>query len=218
MNLSKVTLPKYTRAEEILNAASHGAGILIGIIAFILCISKSTQINALAGNLIFSISAIILYTCSTLYHSVTNTTTKKVMRLIDHSSIFILITGTSTAMTVICVLPHNAVFAIIVSSISIALSILGVALTVIDQEKYGKIQQILYVTVGFVAIALAYPIFKYCDNALTILLIEAAGGIIYLIGMAFYKLGKKKIYFHSIFHFFVLAGTITHLIGIYIAI
>ena len=140
------------------------------------------------------------------------------MRLIDHSSIFILITGTSTAMTVICVLPHSAAFAIAVSSISIALSILGVVLTVIDQEKYGKIQQILYVTVGAVAIALVYPVFKYCNNALTIILIEAAGGIIYLIGMAFYKLGKKKKYFHSIFHFFVLGGTIIHLIGIYIAI
>ena len=218
MNLSKVTLPVYSRTEEIINASSHGIGILIGISAFILCILKSTQTNALAGNIIFSLSAVILYSCSTIYHSVKNTTAKKIMRLIDHSSIFILITGTSTAMTVICVLPHSAAFAIAVSSISIALSILGVVLTVIDQEKYGKIQQILYVTVGAVAIALVYPVFKYCNNALTIILIEAAGGIIYLIGMAFYKLGKKKKYFHSIFHFFVLGGTIIHLIGIYIAI
>lgn len=217
MTLSKVTLPKYSKTEEIINAASHGAGIIIGIVAFIICFLKSNEANALAGNIIFSLSVIILYCCSTLYHSVKNTTTKKIMRLIDHSSIFILITGTSTALTVICVLPHNAAFAIAVSTTSIILSIIGTALTIIDQEKYKNVQMIMYFIVGGISVALVYPIYKYCENSITLIIIAAVGGLIYSIGTVFYKLGKKKKYFHSIFHFFVLAGTLVHLITIYIA-
>lgn len=218
MNLSKVTLPTYSKTEEIINAASHGAGIIVGAISFILCLSKSIETNALIGNIIFSLAVIILYTCSTLYHSVTNTTTKKIMRLIDHSSIFILITGTSTAMSVICVLPHNPFFSITVSAVSIALSILGTVLTVIDQEKYKKVQLVLYLVVGWISVVLIYPIYKYRADAITLIIITAIGGIIYTIGTVFYKLGKKKKYFHSVFHFFVLAGTLIHFSAIYMAI
>lgn len=218
MNLSKVTLPTYSKTEEIINAASHGAGILVGVVAFIICFLKSNSIGALAGNIIFSLSVIILYSCSTLYHSVKNTNIKKVMRLIDHSSIFILITGTSIAVTVICVLPHNAAFAIIVSSISIILSIIGTALTIIDQEKYKNVQLVMYFIVGGISVALIYPIYKYCENSIMLIVITAVGGLIYSIGTIFYKLGKKKKYFHSIFHFFVLTGTLVHLVTIYIAI
>ena len=218
MNLSKVTLPTYSKTEEIINAASHGAGIIVGAVSFILCLSKSIETNALIGNIIFSLAVIILYTCSTLYHSVTNTTTKKIMRLIDHSSIFILITGTSTAMSVICVLPHSPFFSITVSTVSIALSILGTVLTVIDQEKYKKVQLVLYLVVGWISVILIYPIYKYRADAITLIIITAIGGIIYTIGTVFYKLGKKKKYFHSVFHFFVLAGTLIHLAAIYMAI
>ncbi len=218
MNLSKVTLPAYSKSEEIINASSHGIGIIVGIVSFIVCLFKSTQINALIGNIIFSVSVIILYTCSTLYHSVSNTRTKKIMRLIDHSSIFILITGTSTAMTVICVLPYNALFAASVSALSILLSVVGTVLTLIDQEKYKKIQQILYLVVGWISVILIYPVYKYCDNSTTLILFAGIGGIIYTIGVIFYKLGKSKKYFHSIFHFFVLGGTLMHLAAIYTAI
>ena len=218
MNLSKVTLPVYSRTEEIINASSHGAGILLGIISFILCILKSTEINALIGNIIFSVSAIILYTCSTVYHSVRNERTKKIMRLIDHSSIFILITGTSTALSVICVFPYSPVFASVMGVISITLSIIGTVLTVVDQEKYKKVQQILYLVVGWVSALLVIPVYKYCENALELIAVVAVGGIVYTVGMVFYKIGKKKKYFHSIFHFFVLAGTILHFVAIYMAI
>jgi len=218
MNLSKVTLPTYSKTEEIINAASHGAGIVVGAVSFVLCLSKSIETNALIGNIIFSLAVIILYTCSTLYHSVTNTTTKKIMRLIDHSSIFILITGTSTAMSVICVLPHSPFFSITVSAVSIVLSILGTVLTVIDQEKYKKVQLVLYLVVGWISVILIYPIYKYRADAITLIIITGIGGIIYTIGTVFYKLGKKKKYFHSVFHFFVLAGTLIHLAAIYMAI
>lgn len=216
MNLSKVTLPTYSKTEEIINAVSHGIGVLVGIAAFIFFLLKSAETNKLIGGIIFSVSVVVLYTCSTLYHSVTDTTAKKILRLIDHSSIFILITGTSTALTVICVFPHSPVFAAVMSAVSITLSVIGTALTVIDQEKYKKAQLILYLVVGWISAALIYPIYKYCDNAMTIILIAAAGGIVYTVGTVFYKLGKKKKYFHSIFHFFVLAGTLIHLWGFYI--
>lgn len=218
MNLTKVTLPTYSKTEEIINAVSHGLGVPLGIVACIICLMKSSDINSTVGSIIFALSVVILYSCSTLYHSVKNTTTKKFLRLIDHSSIFILITGTSVAMTIICVYPHSKLFAIIMSSISMILSIVGVILTIVDQEKYKKVQMRLYLIVGWISVVLVYPIYKYCENGLTIILIVAAGGIIYTVGAVFYSIGKKKKYFHCIFHMFVLCGTILHLYAVYSAI
>ena len=218
MNLTKVTLPTYSKTEEILNAVSHGLGIPLGVVACIVCLMKAADINSVIGSIIFALSVVILYTCSTLYHSVKNTTTKKILRLIDHSSIFILITGTSVAMTVICVFPFNKVLAIVMSSVSLVLSITGVILTVIDQEKYKKVQMALYLIVGWISVILIYPIYKHCENGLEIILIVGFGGIIYTVGAVFYSIGKKKKYFHCIFHVFVLCGTILHFYAVHFAI
>ena len=218
MNLSNVTLPSYTKTEEILNAVSHAMGVPLGIIGFILCLMKSRQGHAVAGNLIFALSVVVLYSCSTLYHSLKKSDAKKVMRLIDHSSIFILIVGTSIAVSVVCVYPYSKLFTVGIGAAGFIFSAVGTALTFIDQEKYKKVQLVLYVITGWIAVALIFPVLKYCDNAIELLAIAGIGGVVYTLGMAFYIVGKKKRYFHFIFHLFVLCGTVLHLITIYRAI
>ena len=99
---------------------------------------------------------------------------------------------------------------------SIALSILGIVLTFIDQEKYMKVQMRLYIIVGVAAGVMAYPIFKYNDFSWLSVFLVVGGGIVYLIGMAIYKIGKKKKYYHSVFHLFVIAGSCMHFAAIYI--
>ena len=94
-----------------------------------------------------------------LYHSLKAGTAKKAMRLIDHSAIFIMITGSATAINLMSVYPYNKVFSVSVAVMSIALSILGIVLTFKDQEKYMKVQMRLYIIVGVAAGVMAYPIF-----------------------------------------------------------
>ncbi len=216
MKLQNVTLPDYTKGEEIFNAVSHGLGIPLGILALILCLLKASSVNTVAGSVVFAFSVVVLYTCSMLYHSFKKSDAKKVMRILDHSTIFILITGTSIALTVICVYPYNKVLAIVMSSVSFILSTVGTALTFIDQEKYKKVQMTLYMVVGWITVILIYPIYKHFGSAIVSLI--AVGGIVYTVGVIFYAVGKKRKYFHSIFHLFVLCGTVLHFISIYTAI
>ena len=218
MAFEKVLLPTYSKTEEILNSVSHGIGILLGVVFLILGIQKSTLTNNVAGAVVFGLSTIILYTCSTLYHSLKAGTAKKAMRLIDHSAIFIMITGTATAINIISVYPHNKIFSVSVAVMSIALSVLGIVLTFIDQEKYMKVQMNLYVVVGFASGFLGIPIFKHHEFTMLTFLLVIFGGVSYMIGMALYKVGKKKKYFHSIFHLFVLAGSCLHFAAIYMNI
>ncbi len=218
MQLAKITLPHYTKGEEIFNSVSHGMGIILGIISCILCLIKADSVNTKIGAIVFSVSVMVLYTCSTLYHSMKRSDAKKVLRLLDHSTIFILITGTSIALTVLCVYPYNKVLAVTMSCISLILSTVGTVLTIIDHEKYKKVQMILYMVVGWISIVLIYPVYKNCTNGSTLIALVLSGGIIYTIGVIFYAVGKKKKYFHSIFHIFVLCGTILHFTCIYTAI
>lgn len=215
MAFENVVLPTYSKTEEILNSVSHGIGVVLGFVFLILGIQKSTVTNNVVAAIVFGVSTVVLYACSTLYHSLKAGTAKKAMRLIDHSAIFIMITGTATAINIISVYPFNKVFSISVAVLSIGLSLLGIVLTFIDQEKYMKVQMRLYIVVGFASGILAVPIFKYHEVDMLTLFLVVFGGVMYMIGMALYKVGKKKKYFHSIFHLFVLAGTCLHFGAIY---
>ena len=215
MAFEKVVLPVYSKTEEILNSVSHGIGVLLGIVFLILGIIKSTLPNNLAGAVVFGTSTTVLFFCSMLYHSLKAGDAKKAMRLIDHSAIFIMITGTATAINIISVYPYSKVFSVTVALGSILLSVLGIVLTFIDQEKYMKVQMRLYIVVGFASVLLAYPIYKYNDFSWTSVILIFGGGVIYLVGMALYKIGKKKKYYHSVFHLFVLAGSCMHFAAIF---
>lgn len=213
--LEKVVLPKYSKTEEVLNCITHGLGIPMAIVFCVLLMVKSVSSSGTAGSLVFVLSALVLYTCSMTYHILPASLAKKAMRLVDHSVIFIMVMGTVLAVNIICVFPYNKTFSLIDAFISLSLSILGIVLTFIDQEKYKKVQLVLYVVVGATFLAILYPIIKYNDGSLKLIIMLFVGSVVYLVGMALYIVGKKKKYFHSIFHVFVLAGTIIHFLAIY---
>ncbi len=216
--LDKVTLPSYTKGEEIFNSVSHGVGILFGIFTMIFCIMNSTTPSGVWGSVVFAFSSIVLYFSSTMYHALTKEKIKKFFRLIDHSVIFIMISGTTLAINLIAVYPYNKTVSILTGIAGLAITALGIVLTFIDQEKFKNLQLVLYVILGFTCIFLGKPIIENNDSAPTIVALLLAGGVIYGIGMALYIVGKKKKYFHSIFHMFVLAGTVLHFFAIYQAL
>ncbi len=214
MSIKNVTLPHYTKTEEMLNSISHGIGILIGFASLIYYLSSLSDKYSIIGTAVFSLSVIILYFVSTAYHSVKTEKIKKIFRLIDHSSIYVLISGTIIAICFICLYDKTPLVAIGATVVCTVLSAVGILLTFIDHERYKNIQLILYLVIGWGAALLAFPLFKYSENPMSIVIPLLIGGISYTVGTVFYKLGKKRRYFHSIFHVFVLSGTIFHLIAI----
>lgn len=216
--LDKVTLPSYTKGEEIFNSISHGAGILFGIFTMVFCILNSTTPSGIWGSVVFAFSSIVLYFSSTMYHALTREKIKKVFRLIDHSVIFIMISGTTLAINLIAVFPYNKPISLVTGIIGLIITVVGISLTFVDQEKFKNLQLVLYIVLGFTCVFLGKPIIENNESALTILILLLSGGIVYGIGMGLYIVGKKKKYFHSIFHLFVLAGTVIHFFAINIAL
>lgn len=215
MNFENVKLPTYTKGEEIFNSVTHGVGILFGLFSLIMFLLKSASRYSLIGAIIFGVSMIILYTSSTVYHALKPSYIKQIMRVVDHAVIYLLIEGTSIPIMLIGVMPYNKVFAYIMITLSITIGTVGTILTYIDQEKFKVIQTVLYMVLGWMCLVLIIPLYRYLNNAVSLIVCILLGGTIYTVGTAFLALGKKKKYFHSIFHIFVLCGSLIHFLGLY---
>lgn len=208
----KIQIPNYSLGEEKTNAILHGIGALLAIAALVLCVVFSAIHHnpyAVVSSCLYGSTLIILYTMSCLYHSLKVNNAKRVFRIIDHCSIFLLIAGTYTPLTLVSL---NGPIGWMLFGIIWGVSILGIILNAIDLNKYKVISMILYIMMGW-AIIFTFPrLLKVIDMAGIYLLV--AGGIVYTIGAIFYGVGKKIKYMHSVFHFFVLAGSILHFFAI----
>lgn len=213
MDLEKVKLPYYSKKEDTANSISHFIGVLFGIAATIILLLKSKDIPHIIGSVIFGAAMIILYGGSATYHILPPGRSKKIARLVDHSVIFVLIIGTTIPLTILGVLPYYKTFSIICIAVSVVTAILGIILTFIDQEKYKKVQMVLYMVLGWMCLILFYPIYKFNSKAILLFVLMLVGGVIYTVGTVFYKVGKSKPYYHFIFHIFVLGGTISHFLA-----
>ena len=208
----KIDVPKYSLGEEIMSAIIHGIGAILAIVALILCTVISVHhgnTTAVISSLIYGTTLIILYTMSTLYHSLAVNNAKRVFRIIDHCSIFLLIAGTYTPFTLVSLEKPLGYY---IFAIVWGIAILGIVLNSIDLKKYKKISLISYVALGWVIIFAYNPLVEAVEWSGVLLLI--AGGVVYTIGAIIYALGKKIKYFHSIFHIFVLAASILHFLAI----
>ncbi|MDI9541241.1 MAG: hemolysin III family protein [Bacillota bacterium] len=215
--LQNRTLPDYNLAEELINSISHGLGAVFGIIVLILLIIKAIKNNSVAQlitGIIYSFSLIALYTCSTVYHAVTNEFTKKIMQIIDHCMIYILIGGSYTPILVCSIMkisPAKSIILLIIIWIIIAISIV---LNSIDLHKYRVFSHVSYIVLGWIVLTILKDTYLALTHDGFMILLY--GGIAYTIGAILYGIGSKIRYFHSIFHFFVLAGSIIQFISIYL--
>ena len=210
----KITIPNYTLGEELVSAISHGIGSLLSIAALVLCVVFSAihnNVYAVVSTTIYGSTSIILYTMSTLYHSLKVNNAKRVLRILDHSSIFLLIAGTYTPYTLV-ILPPSLGWTIF--GIEWACCIIGITLNSIDLKKFKKISMILYLIMGWMIIIS----FKTLINNMDIrgIYLMLSGGILYTIGAIFYGIGKKKKYMHSIFHMFVLSASVLFFFSIFL--
>jgi hemolysin III len=208
----KIDVPKYSLGEEIMSAIVHGVGALLSIIALIMCVGLSAHHGstiAVISSIIYGTTLIILYTMSTLYHSLAVNNAKRVFRIIDHCSIFLLIAGTYTPYTLVSLEKPLGYY---LFAIIWGIAILGIVLNSINLKKYKVISFISYLVLGWIIIFCYDPLKEAVPFSGILLLL--AGGIVYSVGAIFYAFGRKVKYFHSVFHIFVLAGSILHFLSI----
>ncbi|MBQ2671294.1 MAG: hemolysin III family protein [Clostridia bacterium] len=206
-----IALPKYNTLEEILNSVSHGIGFIFSLVAFIFLMQKhQNNFKNMVIMSIYGFSLMFLYLSSTLYHSISSGKTKNILRKFDHCSIFLLIAGTYTP---ICTILINNTLSWLVLYAVWAATLTGIVLNIISINKFEKISLILYITMGWSIILIAKPAWQNLSSFQLKWLI--LGGVFYTIGAALYVIGKKKKYIHSIWHVFVLIGSICHFITIY---
>ncbi|MGI6608854.1 MAG: PAQR family membrane homeostasis protein TrhA [Erysipelotrichaceae bacterium] len=209
-------LPDYNRIEELINSVSHALGVVFGITVLIILVIKSKQNNSitqLITGIIYSVSLIALYTSSTLYHAATNRFIKKILQILDHCMIYILIGGTYTPILVCSIMKISPVKSIVLLAVIWLIIAISILLNSIDLYKYRVFSHISYLALGWIVITILKDTYTaLTHNGFMILLY---GGIAYTIGAILYGIGSKIRYFHSVFHFFVLAGSIIQFISIY---
>lgn len=207
----KIELPKYKLGEELINAISHGIGVLLSVAALILCILKANNGLELFSVLFYGISSILLYLMSCLYHSLKPNNAKRIFRIFDHCSIFLLIAGTYTPM-VLLILPLKLGWTIF--GVVWGLAIIGIVLNSIDLKKFKTISMVLYLSMGWCIIFSFKSLWQNMNH--TGILLTLLGGITYTIGAILYGTGKKHKYMHSIFHIFCLVASVFFFLAIYI--
>lgn len=204
-------LPDYTKGEEIFNTVTHIVGGSIGVITLVLCVLKSVLAGNVTGTVcgaVFGASMIILYAMSSIYHGLRPCTAKKVFQIFDHCTIYLLIAGTYTPMLLCALVKESPVTAFAIFGIIWGLTALSITLTAIDIEKYKIFGMISYIGMGWAIIFSVKPMIASIGAEGFYWLL--AGGIFYTVGVLFFRFGKKIRYFHSIFHIFVLFGSIAH--------
>lgn len=196
----------FKELEEIANAITHGFGLAISIIGFIFLslfsFNYSDLINVILLH-IYGFSLISTYTASTFYHSIKDIKLKETFRLIDHISIYLLIAG--SYMPFVSKLPFFYGLSLFLLIWVCAFS--GIYYKVFSENKFTLFSSIPYIFMGWAVIIFAHPILNslYWYSILPLFI----GGIFYTGGFYFYM--KDEIpFFHSIWHLFVLAGSIAH--------
>lgn len=208
----KITIPNYSLGEELINSISHGIGCGLSISALVLCIVLSVKhhnVYGVVSTSLYGSTSILLYLISCLYHALGKNNGKRVFRIIDHCSIYLLIAGTYTPY-VLCALPKALGWTIF--GVIWGCAIIGITLNAIDLNKYKKFSMTLYLIMGWMII--------FSINKLNIakwgIYLMIIGGLLYTIGALFYGLGKKKKYMHSVFHIFIILASICFFFSIYL--
>ncbi|MDD9267927.1 hemolysin III family protein [Paenibacillus sp. GCM10023248] len=202
---------EYSVKEEKANAISHGIGVLLSIAALILLVIQA-NLHGNAWHLVsfsvFGAALVILYTCSTLLHSVRHPKVKDVFELLDHSAIYVLIAGTYTPYLLVTLRgPLGWTFFGVIWGLALA----GIVLKIFFVKRFILISTLCYILMGWLIVVAFKPL--YTNLPLGGIVWLVAGGLLYTFGSIFY-VWRRIPYHHAIWHIFVLAGSACHFISI----
>ncbi|SFW41988.1 PAQR family membrane homeostasis protein TrhA [Luteibacter sp. UNCMF366Tsu5.1] len=203
--------PRYPFGEEIASSVIHGIGWVLSIAGLAVLVAFSAMqgdARAVVASSVFGTTLILLYTASTLYHSVPGVAAKRVLRTLDHIAIFLLIAGTYTPFTLLA-LPGAwgwGLFGTIW-----ALALIGSAAELGLLKRYRKAAVAMYVAMGWVALVAVEPLRANVPAGGLVLLF--GGGVAYTAGVPFY-VARRLPYHHAIWHLFVLVGSVLHYLAV----
>lgn len=207
----RLGLPRYTLGEEVFSSVSHGVSALLAVAGLVLLLVFCQKTPLYVGCVsVYGVTMVLLYTVSTLYHALGLNRAKVVFRSLDHCTIFLLIAGTYTPITLISLGSRQGW---VMFCVVWAAAVLGIVLNAISVERYKIVSMVCYLAMGWVVVlamkdvmANVSPVGFWC---------LLAGGLSYTVGAVLYGLGKKIPYIHSVFHLFVLAGSVLHTVTVY---
>lgn len=204
---------KYLITNEVLNAVTHGIGVVLSIIGFVFLLRKADSGLHYVSFIIYGVSLLLLFLASTLYHSLIFTKAKKVFQVFDHCSIYLLIAGTYTPY---CLLYIKGTIGIVLLSVIWLAAIVGIvykSLTLSKVKSVSKLSTIIYNVMGW-AVVIALPSL-YQSVGLKGLLLLVGGGVAYTVGSVFYSM-KNRRYMHVVWHLFVMLGAMLMFFSIYL--
>ncbi|WP_243833724.1 PAQR family membrane homeostasis protein TrhA [Breznakia blatticola] len=214
--LDAITIPPYTKGEEIFNMVSHIVGGVLGIVATVLCVviaARHQNGYGIVSGAIFGSTMILLYTTSSVYHGLSpRLKAKKVFRILDHCAIYLLVAGTYTPIALCTIREYDNQLGWTLCIAIWLVAIAGMILTASKFKKFQILEVIIYLAMGWSVLLAKDAVLT--GVGFTGLLYMLIGGIAYSIGVIFYALGKKMKYSHSIFHLFILVGSFFHFLAI----
>lgn len=208
-------LPDYTKGEEVMNMVTHIVGGGIGLLALVFCVIKSVTKGSLVGILssaVYGVCMVGLYAMSSIYHGLRPGNAKRVMQVMDHCTIYFLIAGTYTPIVLCAVAPVYPVIGWGLFVFEWALTALAVTLTAIDLKKYNAFSMVCYIGMGWAVLFFMKQTMQVLTKPGFLWLLW--GGIAYTVGAILYGIGSKKRWFHSVFHIFVVLGSVLQLVSV----
>ncbi len=200
----------YHLGDILANAITHGIGAMLAIAGAAVLVVASTRGTAslIVSCSIFSATLVMVYICSTLYHSLVRTRARHVFHILDHSAIYLLIAGTYTPF---CLVTLRGPVGWTLFGCEWALAVCGVVFKSFAVGRFAVASALVYLAQGwFIVVALGPLIHSLGWHGLMWL---GAGGVAYTLGIIFFALDRRR-YFHALWHLFVLAGSVAHYFGI----
>ena len=203
-----------TLGEEIANAVTHGAGLVASLAALpvlILAALDQQDVWQIVGGTIFGVTLVMLYLASTVYHALPlrRTRAKRVLRVLDHSAIYLLIAGTYTPFT-LGVLRGPWGWALLGTIWGLAL--FGIIAKFTLGFRFPRLSTVLYIAMGWLVVVALHPLATRVSPAGLAWLV--AGGLCYTGGVVFYATDTRLRYGHALWHLFVLAGSVCHFVAV----
>lgn len=218
MTVKEIDLPPYTRRQEWWNMLSHAFGVIFSLVGGIFLLIKASYTGdawRIVTSAVFMFSLLVLYTISSVYHGLYRNNGKRVLRVLDHDMVFFLIMGTYTPYCLVALREYSPGWGYSIWGIVMVLGIVGIVLNSCNIKKFFIFSMVDYLLMGWCVIISMYPLLMSLGWWMgTFLLLM--GGVSYTVGAVLYAVGKKKSpWFHTVFHFFVLLGTILMFFSIY---
>lgn len=214
--IDKIEFINYTEKEEKLNTISHIFGAVLTVVATVMCIHRSLSLERtdyLTIGLVYCLSMLLVFVCSSVYHGLPLCRAKKVMRMIDYTAIYFMLMGTITPYMLLSVVNVNYTLGWGLFITCLTATVISIILTLTAFSKTKAIRMILYIVIGLCAFSSLFVIGDKVDPVGVRYVLAGNGA--YIIGLILFAIGSKKKYFHTVFHMAVIVGATIHFINLY---